>query len=308
MEVDQKTLDEVREGLEKGDIKPPDYISYRNGNGTEQPLVIVCKARASEDVRYGNIAANIVRTVPRFHHQFLGICRHMPIAICGGAPSLKNYIEKIKTFPAIMSCGSTHDYLMQNGIVPHWALSVDPQENTVKYFQHKNPNTTYLLASQSHPNMFDWLSDCPVIMWNFQGQVDNEKEVFHGEPVSNWGCMSGINAIQMALLLGYQEHHYFGFDCNVTGVVHAYPLEEWETKEINDARTIAAIGEPGEEQLFFSTTTAYIMKAAQFMEVYKSEDGKYLKGYVYGNGMLSAIIRKSPPEMKEWLEAVDDAA
>ena len=50
------------------------------------------------------------------------------------------------------------------------------------------------------------------------------------------------------------------------------------------------------------------MKAGQILEIYKSEDGNYLKGYVYGRGLLPAIIHQSPPEMKEWLEAPDYAA
>ena len=117
--------------------------------------------------------------------------------------------------------------------------------------------------------------------------------------------MVGVNAIQMALLLGYQYQHFFGYDCCVSARSHAYDLAEWETNEINEARTIATITSEDGSQTQYCTTTALITQAAQILEVFKSEDGRYLKGYVYGNGMLANIIRQSPPAIRRWLDPVD---
>lgn len=307
MQVDQKILDEVNTALKSG-MQPPDFIKVRSENGTEHPLIIVCKARESEDTRARNVAANIDRPIIRFHQLPLMNCRGVPIALVGGGPSVAGQLDRIRKFDHIMACGSAHDFLQENGITPTWALSTDPAEETIKYFKRLNKKTTYLIASQSNPNMFEALEGYDTVMWNFAGQIDNEKEVFKGEPSWAWGCMVGVNAIQISLLLGYQYLHFFGYDCCLTGKTHAYDVGQAETKEINDARIIAQIGDPGQYQSFFSTTTALIMQAGQIMEIFKSEDGKFLKGFVYGNGMLAAIVRQSPPEMANWLEAVDGGA
>ena len=39
-------------------------------------------------------------------------------------------------------------------------------------------------------------------------------------------------------------------------------------------------------------------------DVFASDDGRFLKGYVYGDGLWANNIKASPPEMKEWLEAI----
>ena len=303
MVLDDITQEEVNTLLKEG--KAPKYLTTTLPDGKEVPLIVVCKARIPESVRADNVKRNIQRPVQRYMNlPYLMRQRADPIALVGGGPSVAKYLDKIREFKAVMACGSAHDYLVTNGITPTYALATDPAEETINYYQHRSEKTMYLLASQCNPNMYEWLEDHAVVMWHFRGQIDDET-VFQGEPQISWGCMVGVNAVQMALLLGYQHQHYFGYDCCVGARSHAYDLPEWENKEINEARTIATITSETGEQSQFCTTTALITQAAQILEVYKSEDGMYLKGYVYGNGMFANIIRQSPPTMANWLVAVD---
>jgi hypothetical protein len=308
LEFEERSAEEVAEYLNGG--IPPDYVRVRKPDGTDLPLVVICKARTPEDVRIRNVATNIKRPIQRFLNlpHLLRERRQSHIALVGGGPSVALYLDKIREFDNVMACGSPHDYLMDQGIVPTYALCTDPAESTIRFYQKRSPDTLYMLASQCDPSMFEWLADYPVAMWHFKGQVgtmETEHEFFGGEETMNWGCMVGVNAIQMALMLGYQYLHFFGYDCSFTGKTHAYDLEEWETTEVNESRTIATIGDDPSNQKQFSTSTAMITQCCQIFSVFESPDGRFLKGYVYGDGMFANVVKKSPPEMKNWLEAVD---
>lgn len=248
-----------------------------------------------------NVRTNIKRNVLRFL-ELPGIlrARNQPLAIVGGGPSLNKYADKIKEFEHVMVCGSPHDHLVSLGIKPTFAIAVDAKEDAVDYFKNPQSETSYLLASQCHPNMFDRLEGHKLAMWHFRGQLDDEELHFNGEQTIAWGCMIGVISLHMALYLGFQELHFFGFDCSyVDDEHHSYDVGHYgehveRTKSTfftNDGRQ-------------FTSTTALLSQAEHFFDIFASTDGRYMKGYVYGDGLLANIIRTSPPEMKEWLEAV----
>lgn len=308
LEFQERTAEEVRDLLDGG--APNDYLKVRRPDGEEIPLVVVCKARVPEETRAANIKANIARPVQRFLRLPYLFCqrKNPQIALVAGGPSLPLYLDKIRGFDAVLACGSVHDYLIDNGIIPTYALVTDPAVDTIEFYKNRHEKVIYLLASQADPNMFEWLQDYAVVMWHFKGQVgtpETEHEYFNGEETINWGCMVGVNAIQMALMLGYQQLHFFGYDCCLSGRTHAYAIKDEETKEINEARTVATVGDHTGDQKQFSTTTALITQACQIFEVFKSPDGAFLKGHVYGDGLFANVVKRSPPEMKRWLEAVD---
>lgn len=276
-------------------------VPHPNGSGEIVPLQIHCQAGVPENDRSANVRVNIERKTIRFLSLpgLLGE-RKEPVAIVGGGPSLKYQLPKIREFKQILAAGSSHDFLVENGIIPTFALVVDPADNTADYYKHPQENTSYLIASQCHPSVFERIEPVAkdrIAMWHFKDQID-DKSVFKGENEICWGCMVGIVAIQIALFLGFQHHHYFGMDCSYEGDdTHSYPLGETEHKFIWGQRIEADVGSKR-----FLTTTALVMQASQFFDVYESSDGEYLKGTVYGDGMLAEIIRNSPPEMSEWLQ------
>jgi hypothetical protein len=103
------------------------------------------------------------------------------------------------------------------------------------------------------------------------------------------------------LWLGFQHQHYFGYDCSIdreTRQTHAYAVSDEERAGIWQNVTEATVGEQATK---FLTTTALICCATHFFGVYRSADGNYLKGVVYGEGMLAEQVRQSPPEMAQWL-------
>ena len=273
--------------------------------GARRPLTVVCRANTDVGHREKNVASNIVRPLPRFvdRADFMQL-RDEPIAIVAGGPSARKHLDKIRQFKWVMAAGSSHDWLIDNGIVPTFAVSTDSKEETNDYFKRLDPGVQYVLASVLPPSLFDRLeaADCPTWLWHFNEQVDPAH--YRGERPVGWGCMVGVVCIQIALWLGFQRQHYFGYDCCLdreSFATHAYTVSARERAEIWENVTEAMVGE---EQTKFLTTTALICCATHFFGVYRCPDNQYLKGHVYGPGLLHDQVRQSPPEMQEWLEAV----
>jgi hypothetical protein len=284
----------------KEDVKDS-FLFVPDGMGGEKPMAFAVRANTDVKLREKHVAINIERPLPRFlSRPDLMVLRDEPIAIVGGGPSAKHYLDEIRKFKWVMAAGSAHDFLMENGITPHFAISTDSKEETNDYYKHLNPTTEYLLASTSPPSFFDRLEKggCKTWIWHFYEQVDPEH--YRGEAQCGWGCMVGVVCIQMALWLGFQHQHYFGYDCCISPEeTHAYKVADWETKFIRDNVTEAMIGD---EKTKYLTTTAYIAQTTHFLAVYRSPDGNYLRGTVYGKGMLWDVIRQTPG-IETWLKA-----
>lgn len=273
-------------------------IDVAHPAGGVQPLAILNKANVEEDIRAENVARNMKRDVFRFNDLPLFIKRNEPIAIVGGGPSLPSQIDKIKTFPNILVAGSAHDYLVSQGVTPSFALVCDASDSTIDYYRNPQFHTSYLLASQCSPALFDHLKDHKIAMWHFNGQVDEKH--FQGERAIGWGCMVTIVAISIVFHLGFQEFHFFGLDCSMNGKSHAYEVEQEEQDHI---REISGEVFVGEKQTRFISTAGLLLQADEFFRCFKGPDGKYWKAYVYGDGLLAETIRQSPPEMSRWIEA-----
>ena len=294
----------TKEELAAGEKLAADsFIDVPDGQGGKKGLGILTRANTDVSHREKNVTINIKRPLPRFldRKDLMGI-RNEPIALVGGGPSVKRHLREISQFKWIMAAGSSHDYLVSEGIIPNFAVSTDSKEETGLYYKNPQKGCTYLFTSTSPPSLFDALKDYDVELWHFHEQVDTP--FYQGERAICWGCMVGVVCIQMALWLGFQQQHYFGYDCCIEqDETHSYSVGDEEKQDILGQATVATMGE-GEDQVKYLTTTALICQMTHFYGVYRGGDGQFLKGYVHGPGLLWENIRRSPPEMKQWLEAV----
>ena len=264
------------------------------------PLQIITKTHSSQEELVGNVRANIALPIPRFMHlPHLLSQRPEALAIVGGGPSVEANLACIKAFNQVMVCGSAHDHLVSLGVTPTFALAVDAKEDAVEYFQNPQRKTSFLIASQCHPNMFARLQGHKIAMWHFKGQLEDEEKHFNGEQTISWGCMVGVMSVQIALFLGFQHLHFFGFDCAYVGNKHhSYAVEAYDA-DIEAQKQVFTVN--GKD---FVSTTALVSQAEHMFDIFASEDGQYLKGYVHGDGLWANVIKASPPEMSEWLVAV----
>lgn len=280
-------------------------ITSPDGAGGYAPRTIMCVANTKESYREKNITKNLKLKIPRLMDcQGLGIPVGEPVAIVGGGPSVKNHLDEIRDFRYIIASGSSHDYLIENGITPSFAVSVDSKIETLDFYKYPSKNTCYLFASQSPPKLFARFKKNKVLMWNFKGQVD--EEFFQGEKSIAWGCMVTLNCMPLCIYLGFQHLHIFGMDCALApdDTSHSYEVTKGETKQINKEATTAYIGP---DEIPYRTTTGLLLQAEQFMEYTASPDGYKIKSYIHGDGLLHAWVKESTkltPEMSRWVEAV----
>ena len=263
------------------------------------PLTVITKMYSTPEHILENLRTNMKRDTIRFMElPGLLFARNEPIALVGGGPSLKEHLDEIRAFRHVMACGSVHDYLVDEGVPFNFHLAVDPQVDAVEWISKPQKETSYLLASQCHPNLFDKLDGHKIAMWHLKGQVEPEDEhIYKGEPQINWGPMAGNHSIQMSLYLGFQELHFFGMDASHRdGENHAYDVGKYHQEAVDRATVFKVNGKE------FRSTMALISQMEHFFDMFASTDGQFIKGYVHNDDLWAEVIKASPPEMKEWLE------
>jgi uncharacterized Rossmann fold enzyme len=191
-----------------------------------------------------NVRLNVERSLPWFHQKYLMKDGHVPgkrIALVGGGPSIKDTVYELMDFQTIIACGSVHDWLQANSPrVPTYCAVCDPDPVMSNYLRAPDHDTKYLISSHANATVFDALEGHDVTMWHCWpiGAGDQEARDFLEKHTPGWtavggGCTVGLRSITLALMMGYSEIHFFGFD-SCMGMSedehHAYPFTD-PTKE-----------------------------------------------------------------------------
>lgn len=270
-------------------------VNQLNFNGEQyHRLEQVNTATATEPSEIlSNIKANIKRELPRLHqlpefHKPKG--HDKKIALIGGGPSLKHYLDDIRQFRTVFACGSCNDYLMKNGIIPTYAGICDPDPLSINYFQRLDTETKYLVASGCDGKIFDHLKDYQVVMWHCHSDTYKPEDIEPGYQAVGGGCTIGLRAISIAIILGYTNHHFFGFDscmADNSSDSHAYQAE--------DVGTLYDIKVGTTEELDYSSKTFKVAgyqlaQANHFIEFYKNY-GKMFVPTIYGDGLLASVLQ-----------------
>lgn len=209
-----------------------------------------------------------------------------PIAIVGGGPSLETQLDQLRKYKYIMACGSVHDYLLKNFIVPNWCIVVDPSPIVIDYIQTPVKTIKYLLASQCHPEVFEYLKDYKISLWHSAGaKFDNN--VFGNELAIGGGCTVGTRAIIMAMAFGYYKLHLFGFDSCLDDNYkhHAYSFQRPKEESLGKI-TEVSLGKPDGRKY---KVADYML--AQFMDFKHiiGNEGKHCEFKVFGEGLLKEL-------------------
>jgi hypothetical protein len=229
-----------------------------------------------------NIRANIARGLPQFHEmpywqRFKG---EHPIALIGGGPSLADYLEKLRAFRHTLVCGSAHDFVVQRGVEPEFTAVLDPDPIAANYLRNPCKTTTYLIASSCDAAVFDALKHHQIVLWHCAGTVGPELVAPHH--AIGGGCTVGLRAIGLALLMGYGNQHFFGFDsCYAAGRSHAYDAEE-----VDAPIDVQLMG----SDRIYSCAPYHMAQAQQFQDILR-QHGKYLTPTIHGDGLIADIMR-----------------
>lgn len=192
----------------------------------------ITTATSTEDI-LSNIAKARLLRLPELHT--LNEWRdHMPIAVVGGGPSLKDNLELLKKYKYIMACGSVYDYLIANDIIPTWCVLCDPDPLVNTYLKSKRQETIFLVASQCSQETFEYLKDNNTIIWHAFG-TNVDTELFGSDTILiGGGCTVGTRAMVMSLGFGYYTQHLFGMDTCLSKNYdhHAYEFNDPDNETI----------------------------------------------------------------------------
>ena len=160
------------------------------------------------------------------------------IALVGGGPSLKNTIHELKEYRTIMSCGSVHDYLINNNVIPTYAVNCDPSPISANYFTKADPEVKYLIASHADRKLIAALGGKQIILWHCHSE-DLQEQIFKIEREENnrdynavgGGCTVGLRAISLAMCMGYGNIHFYGFDSCMGDDGEQHHAYDWANPE-----------------------------------------------------------------------------
>jgi len=255
-------------------------------------------AATPSSVSLENIFENIKTKYTRFHElpEFKKVKNELPIALVGGGPSLKGQLEELRKFRTVIACGSVHDYLIINGIIPTYSAICDPDPVSINYLKLKHLEVKYLIASACDPKIFKYLEDCPIVMWHCHSD-DYTKHLAKIEPNGEYqgiggGCTIGLRSVSMAITLGYRNLHMFGFDsCLSEEESYAYDLSTQEEKDNQGEVYKLKIGMSwnGPSEKTYRCLGYHLAQAENFRKFMIEYDNLFSATF-YGEGLLPDLI------------------
>ena len=254
------------------------------------PLKITGKCVAEDDILFANMDAAIARGYPQVTEA--QEAKTGAILLVASAPSVKGQLELIKKMKAagspIVAIKGAHDWLIENGVTPDYALAIDPQEHRIAFYKPQ-PSVHYMIASQCHPAMFDNLDGYQVTLWHpyvKKGQDRPKKSMLIGG-----GTTSGLRAISLFYVLGYRQFELFGFDsCNDGELLRV----NGDGLKDGDKLIEVKIDPNGET---FNCNMSMALQAEHFQTYYDYLPDATFNGH--GRGLIQAIIKKREQNMME---------
>jgi len=254
------------------------------------PLKITGKCVAEDDILFANMDAAIARGYPQVTEA--QAAKTGAILLVASAPSVKGQLELIKKMKAagspIVAIKGAHDWLIENGVTPDYALAIDPQEHRIAFYKPQ-PSVHYMIASQCHPAMFDNLDGYQVTLWHpyvKKGQDRPKKSMLIGG-----GTTSGLRAISLFYVLGYRQFELFGFDsCNDGELLRV----NGDGLKDGDKLIEVKIDPDGET---FDCNMSMALQAEHFQTYYDYLPDATFNGH--GRGLIQAIIKKREQNMME---------
>jgi hypothetical protein len=259
------------------------------------PLKIVGKCVADDETLFQNMESAVARGYPQVLRQESP--KDGVIALVASGPSVAGQIDVIREMSKttlIVAIKDAHDWLIDNGVIPDYALAIDPQEHRISFYKPNN-GVEYMIASQCHKAMFDNLEGQKVTIWHpyvMKGQDRPKNSLLIGG-----GTTSGLRAISLFYVLGWRHFALFGFDSCLTGDtlrINGSGLKEGEPL------TEVRIDQDGET---FYCNPSMALQAEHFQTYYDYlPDSHY---YGFGHGLIQAIIKKREENAVELQALID---
>lgn len=207
------------------------------------------------------------------------------MVLCGSGPSLPSFIEDIRKERVqrrpIVAVKGAHDVLCEAGIEPDVFVSCESRPR-LEIVKKKNKHTLYLLAGRCAPELFDWLTDCKVLVFHTWADKEGWMPELAGRQLVGGGTTSGLRAATLGWLLGFNKFVMYGYDSCLSEDkrkrCYGPPMGEHQIVD----RIV------GPDRRRFLCNGAMAMQADEFQEYYKVLPGVTFD--VKGDGLLAAIV------------------
>ena len=258
----------------------PKVHEYRRLHPERLVFVVDGKCISSDEVLYAQCRVARAQRLPELIAALPP--NGLSLAIVGSGPSVD--IEEVKKHHGpIMALKGAHDWLIERGITPHYAVAADPQQSRARCFKLLNDETIYFCASQMHPDTWEHLKGRKVIIWHSQNDAKQpDLPEWRGVPLVPGGSTTGMRAMPIAYLLGYRDLQLFGFDSSVKD--GAYKVDGSPVKD-GDSEITVWVGERE-----FKTCTLMIPQVEQLKDIARMMPG--VKITAHGDGLFQEVLKQ----------------
>lgn len=252
------------------------------------------------------VAANIksahARGLPLLERQ---ADHRLPLAICGGAPSLAGYIEALKAAPIVWAVNKAHGYLTGCGVRVHGSVLVDAHPMLAELLTPR-ADCIYMVASQCAPEVFDALRDCRVYVWHAYDGDRGERELINSlwgaVPIMHGGNTAVLRSLNVGRWQGFRAFRMYGVDSSFSDASrqHAYAgnppdLTGYITLRVRSTDTGLDVA--------FPTTVGLAAQTEWFRRIFREPWAWECDIQVHGQGLLPHVAREQNRIKRDWLRA-----
>lgn len=192
----------------------------------------------TQEEYHSNLRVNAGRNLPSLNTK--------SICICASGPSLADHLNDIRARKSagwsVASMNGSHNFLIENGITPDYMFMVDARPVNLPFLRLANDHTTYIIASQCRPEIFEALEGRKVVIWQLfhtvealrliqdcLGSRNHHTTKFPGSLNVGQSCLNAI------LQMGYRRWHLFGYDGSMRGdAKHAFPQPQNDAEPVTE--------------------------------------------------------------------------
>lgn len=241
-----------------------------------------------------NVRANCLLDLPN-----LSVSRDhdkIMVMVCGG-PTARLYLEDIRKKAqddqyVIFTSNKTHDWLIDNGIIPDYDFVIDPKPSKIKDVQNPRQDVHYLIGMGCDHKVFLALEGYKVTrVFTVSGignptDVDVIRALFPYQDICfvGGGTMAGLRAMSLADVMGFLTVEYYGFDScyfdrDENGKPIYYSYDKKRTENIMEAQTA--------DGRTFLTSPVFASQARQFLKW--KHRYEWIKFIIHGDSLTAAI-------------------
>ena len=268
-----------------------DIVNHLFRQGTRFVPHVRTVNKFSKATRQVSIASATARGLPEIT-DLIGCQAGREAVIVGGGPSVDGQVEQIRASQAagavLLSIERMYSWCQSQGLVPDYVVTQDASDDVTEAFTNVQPGSTFLIASQCPPAVFEALRGQRQYFFHTNHDLPNEdlRGPTGKGTLLNAGGSVVLCSFSLAMLMGMQTVHLFGFDCHVTNGGYAHG--------------IAGVGEQADfihvklDGRAFRTTPAYLAFAQQFFDLYEigKREGLLTNICLYGDSLVTAMSRE----------------